>query len=121
MGTYHNFHRALRQARGKANENLCATEGCARRAVEWAWDHTGPSVSEKVPSFGLNRLIEFSLDPERYLPLCKSCHVRLDLRTDPGKFPCGHARSEENTYIRPSGSTYCRACHREREREARRA
>lgn len=120
MSDYHNLHYALRRARGKASEYPCAGEGCEKQATEWAWDHVGPFVEEEVLSFGMMRRVKFSRDFDRYLPLCKSCHVRLDLQTDPTKFPCGHPRTTENTYTRPSAnSSYCRTCHRTRERERR--
>lgn len=119
MGEYHNHHTRLRKARGSASDFHCQGEDCSRQAREWAWDLTGPFVEEEVLSFGTIRRVRYSRDFDRYVPLCKPCHVRLDLRTDRSKFPCGHSRSTENTYTRPTGSTYCIPCHRTKERERR--
>lgn len=121
MTLYHNTHYGLRKARGSASDYPCSREGCTRQAREWAWDHTGESVTETIPSFGTMRTLRFSLNFERYHPLCKPCHVSLDLIQDVESFPCGHPRSDENTYRRPDGGTYCRVCHRDRERQRHRA
>lgn len=58
------------------------------------------------------------MDPERYLPLCKACHIALDR---PPKTHCvaGHAFTPENTYVRPNGVKNCKICRRANQREQR--
>lgn len=115
------MHWRIKRVRGRARAYPCHREWCPNRATDWAWDHTGPVVYDEVVSFGQPRRIPFSLDPARYIPLCKAHHVSFDMGgTEP--FPCGHERTDENTYHRPGtlpGITngYCRTCHRNRERE----
>lgn len=116
MGQYHNFHYGLRRDRGKASQYECSVPGCGKRAAEWAWDHGGDVVSEDVESFGGIRTLRYSLDQSHYVPLCKSCHVSFDQIKDTLRFPCGHPRSDENTYSRTGRSSYCRECHRAQER-----
>ena len=47
-------------------------------------------------------------------------HFNRVERIRPPTCPAGHQFDEKNTRITPKGHRKCRACHREREREARR-
>lgn len=67
--TYGAAHARVRTLRGLASGQTCAH--CPAQAEHWAYDHTDPN-----PRFG--RGLPFSLDPERYIPLCRSCHRHFD-------------------------------------------
>lgn len=69
---YEGMHFRIYAQRGKACEYPCTH--CFRVAVDWAYDHTDPKVRYDRTS-GL----PFSLEVNRYVPLCRSCHKRLDL------------------------------------------
>ena len=45
---------------------------CGRPAAQWAYDHGDPDEREDPTGF-------YSVDPNHYMPLCASCHKRLDL------------------------------------------
>ncbi|GAA3224604.1 hypothetical protein GCM10017691_12730 [Pseudonocardia petroleophila] len=68
---------AMRQrlvaARGPAAAQPCA--GCDREAQLWSYDGTDP-VERTDPARGRR----YSLDPDRYRPLCRSCHRRATAR-----------------------------------------
>ena len=66
---YMTVHQRLRRERGAASDYPCSH--CDAPALDWAYDHTDPNErpSESGP---------FSVDPERYKPLCRSCHQKLD-------------------------------------------
>jgi hypothetical protein len=68
---YSGLHTRIRKNRGKAASYEC--EHCSSTATEWAYDHRDPDECHDDRS-GL----AYSLKPEHYMPLCKSCHVRLD-------------------------------------------
>ena len=69
--TYNAVHFRLRHQRGRAAAQTCE---CGEPAAEWAYDH---SKSEpKVDPEGK----PYSTDLARYIPLCRSCHRRLDAR-----------------------------------------
>lgn len=57
---YRAAHQRIVSARGKATTHPCAD--CGEPAVEWAFD----------------RPTGYSIDPTRYRPLCKACHVAAD-------------------------------------------
>lgn len=69
--TYSAIHFRLRKERGRAGGMTCVR--CGGPAVQWAYDHTDPD-ERWDPASGL----PFSLDLDRYQPLCLSCHRRLD-------------------------------------------
>lgn len=116
---YDRIHARLKVIRGRASRYPCAAEGCTRRAHDWAWDHTGPTVTDEFLAFGSIRAISYGLDPTCYRPLCRAHHVSFDMRADPDYYPCGHPRAG-NTYTRPGSpeglNGYCRTCHREESR-----
>jgi hypothetical protein len=47
-------------------------------AREWAYDRLDPD--EKIEADGSDAGMLFSVDPGHYLPMCKPCHARFDLR-----------------------------------------
>lgn len=68
--SYVQCHIRVHKTRGRAAEHQC--RHCDRQAAEWAYDHTDPDelTSDKGQAY--------SLDPEHYLPLCRSCHRKFD-------------------------------------------
>lgn len=70
MSGYEAAHAAVRRLRGPASEYRCE---CDRRpALDWAYDHADPSAQRDTAG----RV--YSLDPARYRPLCRPCHLRFD-------------------------------------------
>lgn len=66
---YHAVHARLRRTLGKAAEHACT---CGQPAHDWAYDNADPD--EKVTEDGQR----YSVDPARYAPRCRSCHLKLD-------------------------------------------
>jgi hypothetical protein len=70
--SYRSAHERVAIAKGgKADRFACA---CGRQADEWAYDHTDPD--EKRDEKGR----PYSVDPDRYHPMCRSCHRTADGR-----------------------------------------
>lgn len=67
--SYGTVHTRLMTFRGPASAHACSH--CSKSAAEWAYDHSDPR--EQRGGRGA-----YSLDLERYFPLCKSCHKRYD-------------------------------------------
>lgn len=64
-------HIRIRKSRGSATKYPCSN--CTAMASEWAYDHTDPE--ERVDArFGR----PYSVDQDRYMPLCVSCHRAFD-------------------------------------------
>lgn len=101
-------HNRLRRIRGSASAYTCT---CGRPASGWAYQ--GGDLNELVcPRSGL----VFSVDLDRYVAMCWSCHHRLDRRQP--QCVNGHDLTPENVYTNPStGLRSCRRCHREDNRE----
>lgn len=57
---YRAAHKAIVRVRGKASSHKCVM--CGGQAHDWAY---------KNPS-------DFSHDPDDYLPMCRSCHFKMD-------------------------------------------
>lgn len=70
---YADLHKHLLKILGYAERYRCGE--CGRQASDWAYDYTD---SQEQVDPGDTRL--YSLDPSRYRPLCRSCHVTLDRR-----------------------------------------
>lgn len=70
--TYSGMHGRLRRTRGPADLKLCAD--CGATASDWSY--IGGDPDELVNDFGF----PFSLDPQRYVPRCKPCHIAFDAR-----------------------------------------
>lgn len=69
--SYFAVHYRLRQRLGRAADHRC--EHCEDPAAEWAYDHDDPS--EKTDR---KTGMAYSLDADRYMPLCRSCHKVFD-------------------------------------------
>jgi hypothetical protein len=116
--SYRAAHRRLQRSRGKATEHSCAE--CGEPADQWAYDHG----DEPKNAVFRGRTVPFSTDINRYQPLCRSCHIKLDRARGKGwpkKAECinGHPFDDVNTYIRPDGERNCRQCSRDRSRKRR--
>jgi hypothetical protein len=70
---YRAAHTRVQAARGHASSYLCAD--CGRPAAEWAYQHGDPDELVAVVN-GKPR--HYSLDSDRYAPMCRPCHRRLD-------------------------------------------
>jgi hypothetical protein len=110
VNTYSGAHRHVTILRGKATAYTCR---CGNPAHEWAYDHACPA--ERV-----NRGMVFSLNPDRYLPMCRRCHRLFD-KSVITHCPHGHPYEGDNL-IWDAGKRKCRACvyKRNRERDRRR-
>lgn len=75
---YYAAHQRVWNAWGKATEHSCAQ--CDAPAQEWAYDHSDPEEQReaRTSQSGLTRTLPYSLDVNRYLPMCKPCHSRFD-------------------------------------------
>lgn len=71
---YPGVHARVVRAFGRAHTHTC--RHCDRQAHAWAYDHLDPDQRVCDVS-GL----KYSLDINRYMPLCQSCHMRLDYGT----------------------------------------
>ena len=71
--TYRTAHTRLTQAKGKASQQDCVR--CGKQALHWAYDHTDPD--EKIYESPRGP-IAYSVDLDRYQPMCRGCHVKLD-------------------------------------------
>ncbi len=97
---YLTVHKRLWRSRGKASEHWC--EHCDSKAQEWSYD--GKDPNEKVGTRGRR----YSVDLERYFPVCKSCHLQFGKQTHCGK---GHEMTKENTWTNgKTGQSRCRTC-----------
>lgn len=67
---YHTVHMRLHAQRGSASQHLCVS--CGGRAKHWAYDHADDL--ELVDERG-----SYSMDLNRYQPMCVSCHKLFDL------------------------------------------
>lgn len=67
---YTGAHDRVRQALGTASSHTCVE--CERPALHWAYDHSCPD--EKTSEVG-----PFSVDLDRYHPMCVPCHKKFDL------------------------------------------
>lgn len=77
-------HERVRAAHGPASLHMCAH--CSeRQARHWAYDRTDPRERRTL---GQRDCGPFSVNPDRYIPLCAACHKRFDLAalhtSDPG-------------------------------------
>ena len=87
---YRAVHDRLRRERGPARGYLC--DRCGEPALDWAFQYPEGRI-EVCP----DTRRRFSSDPADYLPLCRSCHLRMDWEKDPEmaartnsrRFQCG--------------------------------
>ena len=102
---YLRAHERVYFLRGKAREYTC--RHCGGPAAEWAYDWMDPhSIKDEHGTY--------SLDVDRYMPLCRPCHIRMD--TYPYGAPCpqGHVVSDTGAKNRR-----CPTCDSERKRALR--
>lgn len=92
MISYHAMHHSIWRARGKASAHPCAA-GCGRAAEHWAYDGKDPDEVWGWSNQSRDRRqvrVRYSLKLERYQPLCRPCHTKLDSRPRPVSCPkCG--------------------------------
>jgi len=69
---YRSMHARVARLRGRASGHMCAAV-CGRRARHWAYDHTDPGAIPGGRDHG-----PYSLDEKHYIPLCVSCHNKID-------------------------------------------
>ncbi|WNM68813.1 HNH endonuclease [Gordonia phage Soos] len=67
--SYGAMHQRLTKDRGPASAHPCFD--CGSPARQWSYDHSDPDQ--------LYGPWPYSLDPNRYVPRCVSCHKRMDL------------------------------------------
>jgi hypothetical protein len=75
--TYRAAHQRVQRLRGRAAEWPCSS-GCGNQAHHWAYDHKDP---DEITGWSVGRraaLVTYSVDPDHYVALCRSCHGRLD-------------------------------------------
>ena len=71
---YDAVHQRVRSSRGPASRQQCVN--CGHQAAHWAYDHgDGKELYERVNG----SVTPYSLDIERYQPMCSPCHKRFDL------------------------------------------
>ena len=70
---YEGAHIRVRKTRGRAADHQCRR--CPNQAAEWAYDHQDPN--ERVEEYR-GHTLAFSVNPQRYMPLCISCHRTFD-------------------------------------------
>lgn len=73
--SYAAAHYRVKSAHGRAAEWRCSS--CADQAQEWAY--LGGSDAASTELWG-SSWVEFSPDPEDYVPLCIRCHRKFDAR-----------------------------------------
>lgn len=80
--TYAAVHNRLTRIKGPARQRECSS--CGKPAATWAYDHSDPEELLEVRQEPRHGVMPYSLDLERYVPLCYSCHRRLDWATRHG-------------------------------------
>jgi hypothetical protein len=71
--TYRALHARLSVKRGKAQEHQC--QHCGDQAMDWSYDHSDPN---ELTQEWYGKTVAYSCDLDRYLPLCRPCHTKLD-------------------------------------------
>lgn len=70
---YTQAHNRVRYVKGRARDHAC--QHCGAQAQQWAYDHLDPAEkTHRGPKYS----VPYSLDIERYFPLCIRCHVNFD-------------------------------------------
>lgn len=83
----------------------------------WIYEHYGhPNKCQKCGRTDLsvewaNLSHTYQRDRRDWMPLCASCHRRMDYGNH---CKSGHKFTPSNTYITPKGFRQCRTCQRER-------
>jgi transposase-like protein len=76
--TYAGAHDRVKASRGLAKDHECAH--CSNPAVNWAYDHLDSLELREVLYVASVKSYDcpYSADPNHYIPLCRSCHWRVD-------------------------------------------
>lgn len=72
--TYSSAHNRVKALWGSASNYRCVE--CGGQGRDWAYDHTDPTQLYGEGRWG--QVVAFSIWPEYYMPMCKSCHTKLD-------------------------------------------
>lgn len=75
---YVTAHSRVKAIYGAASKHPCIA--CGEQAHAWAYDHTDPNPLIRKDAAGrwAGIPIPYSTDPQRYDPMCRSCHVKRD-------------------------------------------
>ena len=86
---YSAVHQRIIREYGKASDYACID--CGDYARDWAYMHDDPDAitSYATGSYGH----AYSLDPDSYQPLCRSCHLKFDAHDEP------HRRKHRNITV----------------------
>lgn len=104
--SYVDTHRAISFLNGRALDWPC--HHCGEQAREWAYDKTDPEeISAEHPRTG--RLQHYSLDVERYMPLCVACYRDFDKPDRTHSCTRGHLLAEVGVYV-AKRRNICRQC-----------
>lgn len=79
--TYMAVHQRLRRERGPAREYACHI--CGQPADQWAYDRMDLHAVIGETKYGRGDARPYSTDLAHYVPMCQSCHTRLDRGTAP--------------------------------------
>lgn len=76
--SYPTAHKRVYVARGRADAHSCVD--CGQQAREWSYDRTDPDelTATVLNGSGAPVAVQYSSDPGRYSPRCKSCHNVFD-------------------------------------------
>jgi hypothetical protein len=94
MTCYAQAHEAVFEARGKASDYPCAK--CGGPARDWSYDYQDPEqlVEDRHP---------YSLDVDHYLPMCRLCHRRHEIESDPRVLEAFRASGKANVAFAQAG------------------
>ncbi|SIG06434.1 Uncharacterised protein [Mycobacteroides abscessus subsp. abscessus] len=75
---YSTAHQRVRATYGAAKNHPCSE--CGAPAHAWSYDHSDPNplFHTGVGLWEGKKPVPYSPDPQRYDPLCRSCHVKRD-------------------------------------------
>ena len=71
---YVQVHFRLRRTKSNASAFSCVD--CGAQAAEWAYDHSDPDERLHLGKYA------YSTDMDRYSPMCRRCHRRMDCDPD---------------------------------------
>ncbi|MFG2067742.1 hypothetical protein ACGFKZ_12895 [Micromonospora tulbaghiae] len=71
--TYDGAHNRVKAQRGSASDHLCR---CGNQAEQWAYNHA--DFKQRADTEGREKGRPYSINPDHYLPMCRSCHARFD-------------------------------------------
>lgn len=78
---YDAAHYRVYAIRGSASGYVCTDCGTVQ-AQDWAYDHCDPDEQVAPAKGETHSGLSYSVNPERYIPLCKKCHKAFDLGRD---------------------------------------